>query len=53
MADRRTLRAVSRKEAEPSHARERRWPAGHGLNIYSRRPVMRVVIRLSLWQVLH
>ena len=29
--------------AEPSHARERRWPVGFEININSRRPVMRVV----------
>lgn len=29
--------------AEPSHARERRWPADFETNVNSRRPVMRVV----------
>jgi putative addiction module component (TIGR02574 family) len=35
------------KIGEPSHARERRWPAEFEIQVNSRRPVMRVVIRGS------
>ena len=38
--------------AEPSHARERRWPADFEINVDSRRPVMRVV-RLKTCAVNH
>ena len=33
----------STESGEPSHARERRWPADLQINVNSRRPVMRVV----------
>jgi hypothetical protein len=32
---------------EPSHARERRWPADCEINVNSRRPVMRVVLLMA------
>jgi len=32
---------------EPSHARERRWPADFEINVNSRRPVMRDVLSLQ------
>gem|GEM_PF-4425087 len=34
---------LSGNVGEPSHARERRWPADLQMNLNSRRPVMRVV----------
>jgi hypothetical protein len=36
------------REKEPSHAREWRWPAIFEINVNSRHPVMRVVLRLQL-----